>query len=345
MAAILARFMSPAGQDLDVGREFSRVYYENMDQTWKRTHWMGVKIQKLPLDLWTLQEIIFDTRPDFLVETGTRFGGSALFFAHLFDVLGNGRVLTIDVEPELIDPRALAHPRVSLLEGSSVDHDIVASVREATAGSRVMVTLDSDHTMDHVLRELDALAPLVTPGCYLVVEDTNLNGNPINPGFGPGPAEALAEWLPRNPDFEVDLKAERFMATFFPGGFLRRAGGEGGSPTAGELAWTERQDASAITVAGAVDESALLDRQRLALEEQLRDARQQVREADRRRKRADKRRKRAERKCRRAKQTRDKTKARLQAINASPSARALAAVRQPRLLPRRVLIAVSRRRR
>jgi cephalosporin hydroxylase len=335
-----------------VGREFARVYYESMDRTWKRTFWTGVKVQKLPLDLWTLQEIVVETRPDFLVETGTRFGGSALFFAHLFDILGSGQVLTIDVEAAQMDPRALTHPRVTLIEGSSTDSEVVASVREVTSGGRVMVTLDSDHSMDHVMNELEAFAPLVAPGCYLIVEDTNLNGNPINPGFGPGPAEALAEWLPSNPSFVVDPEAEKFMATFFPGGFLRRVDDGQAAPgapadehTTGTGGQGPRGEHPPGAVRGAVDEHALLDRQRLALEEALRDARKAARQADRGRERAVAKRKRAEKKRRRMKAKRDELKARLRAVEASPRERALGVLRALRTAPGRAVLAVSRRRR
>ena len=85
-----------------------------------------------------------------------------------------------------------------------------------------MVVLDSDHSREHVLRELELYAPLVTPGCYLVVEDTNVNGHPVSPGFGPGPMEAVGDYLRTTDDFEVDRGREKFMLTFNPSGYLRR---------------------------------------------------------------------------------------------------------------------------
>ena len=85
-----------------------------------------------------------------------------------------------------------------------------------------MVVLDSDHTRDHVAEELRLYAPLVTSGCYLVVEDTNVNGNPVLPEFGPGPQEAVAEFLAQTDDFEVDHEREKLMLTFNPNGYLRR---------------------------------------------------------------------------------------------------------------------------
>ncbi len=85
-----------------------------------------------------------------------------------------------------------------------------------------MVILDSDHSRDHVLRELELYSPLVTPGCYLVVEDTNVNGHPVSPEFGPGPMEAVEAFLETTNDFEVDRSREKLLLTFNPSGYLRR---------------------------------------------------------------------------------------------------------------------------
>ena len=94
-------------------------------------------------------------------------------------------------------------------------------IAEHTDGA-VMVVLDSDHIKSHVLKELDALSSLVTKGSYLIVEDTNINGHPVLPNFGDGPWEALHEWLPNHPEFEIDKSCEKFGITFFPDGFLKR---------------------------------------------------------------------------------------------------------------------------
>ena len=99
------------------------------------------------------------------------------------------------------------------------------TVRERAAGKSVMVILDSDHTRDHVLAELRAYAPIVTPGQYLVVEDSNINGHPVFPGFGPGPMEALQAFLAETGEFEVDRSREKFLVTFNPGGYLRKRSG------------------------------------------------------------------------------------------------------------------------
>jgi cephalosporin hydroxylase len=141
------------------------------------------------------------------------------------DLLGHGRVLTIDVLDREGRPQ---HDRVTYLTGSSTDPEIVERVqREAEGASPVMVILDSDHARDHVLAELRAYAPLVTPGSYLVVEDTNINGRPIGRELGPGPHEAVDTFLSEAPGFARDVSREKFFLTFNPGGFLRRLDGRG----------------------------------------------------------------------------------------------------------------------
>jgi cephalosporin hydroxylase len=207
-----------------VADEFHRRYYDAgyAGGTWADTRWFGVATLKCPLDLWIYQELLYELRPDLIVETGTAFGGSALYFASLLDLLGNGRVLTIDLQPQ---PDRPEHPRIEYVNGSSVAPETLAHVREAAVGAgTVLVVLDSDHRKEHVLEELRLYAPLVTPGSYLVVEDTILNGHPVSPEFGPGPMEATEEFLRGNPDFTSDRRREKLYLTFNPKGYLRRAG-------------------------------------------------------------------------------------------------------------------------
>jgi len=195
--AVMHETMTAAG-------EFHRSYYDSY--IWQDTRWLGVPAYKCPFDLWVYQEILTEQRPDVIVETGTADGGSALFLASVCDLLGCGRVVTIDLEGR-----------------SSVDPEVLREVRRGIGRrDRVMVILDSDHSRDHVLAELRTYSSLVTPGQYLVVEDTNVNGHPLVPDFGPGPAEAVAEWLTGREDFETDRSREKFGFTFNPGGYLRR---------------------------------------------------------------------------------------------------------------------------
>jgi cephalosporin hydroxylase len=199
---------------------FNRLWYHDSSRTWRSISYRGVRIAKCPLDLWIYQELLWEVCPDLIVETGTAWGGSAYFLADLCELNGRGRVVSVDVEPGEGRP---SHPRIKYLHGSSVDPRIVSAIEaEAADATAVMVLLDSDHSFSHVLAELRALSPLVTPGSYVVVEDTNVNGHPVLAGFGPGPMEAVDAFLSDNPDFEVDQSANRLYATFNPRGYLKR---------------------------------------------------------------------------------------------------------------------------
>jgi cephalosporin hydroxylase len=211
--------MSPADASSLVD-QFHTLYYSTREQTWGNTFWFGHHVLKCPLDLWTYQEILYEVQPELIIETGTYRGGSALFLASMSDLLRRGEVVTIDSARQKGQPR---HRRITYLTGSSTSDKILRQVRRRTRGkSAVLVILDSGHSKDHVLAELHAYAPLVTPGSYLVVEDTNLNGHPVESDHGPGPAEAVAEFLERNDAFVRDESREKFLLTFNPGGYLKK---------------------------------------------------------------------------------------------------------------------------
>ncbi len=201
-------------------RQFHRLYYHSSDQTWRDTWYRGVHVYKCPLDLWIYQELIHEIRPELVIEAGTMNGGSAYFLADLCDMVGTGRVVTIDTAPL---PGRPEHDRITYVAGSSTDPAVVAQVTDLLpAPGPVLVILDSDHSCAHVFDELETYAPMVTEGSYLVVEDTNVHGHPALPTFPDGPMEAVELFLARRPDFEVDTSREKFMVTFNPRGFLRR---------------------------------------------------------------------------------------------------------------------------
>jgi cephalosporin hydroxylase len=203
-----------------VTRQFHRIYYAASRRTWGNTYWRGVRVLKCPLDLWVYQEILHEVRPDLIVESGTKHGGSAYYLASICDLLGHGEVVTIDITAL---PDRPEHPRITYLTGSSTDAAVVAKVDERIAGgSTVIIILDSDHSRDHVLAELDAWHARVSIGSYLIVEDTNINGHPVSKRSGPGPWEAVSEWLPAHPGFRRDASREKFFLTFNPRGFLKR---------------------------------------------------------------------------------------------------------------------------
>jgi cephalosporin hydroxylase len=207
----------------DVIDRFHQIYYDDGPDnggTWRQTTWLGTTVWKCPLDLWLYQEIIHRIRPDLIIETGTAFGGSALYMGGICDIVGNGSIVSVDIAPQ---PDLPAHPRVRHITASSVDPDVVAELTELAAkATTVMVILDSDHSEKHVTAELAAYAPLVTVGSYVVVEDTNVNSNPVFPTFGPGPMEAAEAFLAVHPEFEHDPQGEKFLLTFNPKGLLKR---------------------------------------------------------------------------------------------------------------------------
>lgn len=202
---------------------FNRLYYyygEIFDQTWKAVTWRGVPVQKFPTDLWLHQELIMSVQPDLIIETGTLYGGSAMYFGSLLDLIGKGEVLSIDISPQSPLPE---HPRVTFITGSSVAPDIVEKVQQHVArASVVYVILDSDHSEEHVFKELEVYSRFVTPGSYLVVEDGTVNRHPVLPEFGPGPLEAQNRWLPGQSDFAVDPASYKYMLTNNPHGVLKK---------------------------------------------------------------------------------------------------------------------------
>lgn len=205
---------------------FHKLWYDVAGLTWMATRWMGVRVCKSPLDLFVMQDIIHDLRPTLIVETGTWFGGSALYYATLLSLLNvKGEVVSVDVEPM---PREFVHPACTFLTGSSTDPKIVSQIAEkanATDG-HVLVVLDSDHSPEHVAAELAVYAPLVTKGSYLIVEDTNTGGRPIEhlaaPRGGPYPAVAAFLQTDLGKGFRQDVLCEHYLITMHPGGWLRR---------------------------------------------------------------------------------------------------------------------------
>ena len=208
-----------------VTEAFHHWFYDSM--VWDTLTWAGVKSLKSPMDLWNYQEIIFALQPSLVVEFGTRFGGGTLFFASVLRQMGGTRrLLTVDIDQGTIDPRVAADPNVEVMISSSTSPEVAARIqalRQEFPGP-VFAILDSDHRRDHVFAELMLMRPLLKTGDYLIVEDTNINGHPVLPRFGPGPWEALQDYVARFPeDYRRDEKTERkFGFTFAPNGFLIR---------------------------------------------------------------------------------------------------------------------------
>lgn len=201
--------------------------------------WLGRPVIQLAEDLLRLQAVVWETKPSVIVETGVAHGGTSVFFAGLLELLGAGRVVSIDIEirphnREAIEAHPLAH-RIALIEGDSAAPQVVERARALIGPhDRVMVVLDSNHTKAHVARELERYAPLVTPGCYLVAADGVMADLHDVPGGQPewqtdNPAEAAREFLETHPEFELDRRLSEPCVTYFPGGYLRRLESPAGS--------------------------------------------------------------------------------------------------------------------
>lgn len=204
---------------------FSKLFYNQgkFGGTWDNTFWFGTKTLKSPLDLWVYQEIINDIKPDIIIETGTAYGGSTLYLASILDLLGKGSVITIDVT-KLKRPK---HKRIKYLRGSSVSPKIVEIIKMLIKPkSTVMVILDSDHTKDHVLKEMEIYSNFISVNSYLIVEDGNVNGHPVWKSHGPGPYEAIMEFFAKNKSlsnkFLIDKSKEKYLISFNTNGFLKR---------------------------------------------------------------------------------------------------------------------------
>jgi cephalosporin hydroxylase len=212
-------------EEQQIADRFHDLYYTKRvgpghHRIWEQTKWMGYPVLKTPADLWVYQEILFETKPDLVIETGTYASGTTLFIAQMMDLIGKGKIVSIDIQELSIRAR---HPRITYLSGSSADPAIATSAAaHAAPGESCLVILDSDHTQAHVAAELSLFAPLVTVGSYLIVEDSNVNGHPVYPSFGPGPYEAISDFLRRHPSFAPDKSREKFLVSWNPNGYLRR---------------------------------------------------------------------------------------------------------------------------
>ena len=195
--------------------------------------WMGRPIIQLPQDMMAMQEIIWQVKPDLVIECGIAHGGSIIYYASLLELQGHGEVLGIDRDIRPHNREAIeSHPmskRISMIEGSSIDPAVVEQVRAAAAGKKVILVLDSNHTHEHVLEELRAYAPMTSVGSYCVVMDTVVEDMPEDAfpdrpwGKGDNPKTAVWAYLEENRNFEIDQAIHsKLLITVAPDGYLRR---------------------------------------------------------------------------------------------------------------------------
>jgi cephalosporin hydroxylase len=199
--------------------------------------WLGLPIIQFPQDILAIQELVWSVKPDLIVETGIARGGSMTLSASLLELLGgDGLVVGIDIDirkpnREAIEGHPLAH-RVRMIEGSSTAPEVLRAVEAIASGrDRVMVMLDSNHTHDHVLRELEMYSPLVKPGGYLIVFDTIIEEMPAGSfpdrpwDVGNNPQTAVSAFLAQSDRFEVDQEIEKkLLISVAPGGYLKCVG-------------------------------------------------------------------------------------------------------------------------
>lgn len=197
------------------GEAYVRWFHEA--NVWKSMTWHGIRTLKLPSDIWNYQEIIFERHIEHVVETGTRHGGSALFFAETLAARGaRGPVVSIDIDA--MSRQIQSHAGIRFLLGDSAAPDVVAKALASLPADRgaLFLILDADHSRDHVLRELRAWVPQLRRGDYLIVEDTIVNGHPVRPEHGPGPMEAIRDYLSEAPGLLTHdrVREAKFGASF-----------------------------------------------------------------------------------------------------------------------------------
>lgn len=205
----------------------------NRDKYSYNFSWMGRPIIQYPQDMIAMQELIWAIKPDLIIETGIAHGGSLIYYASLLELIGKGEVLGIDIDIRDHNRREIeAHPmfkRIEMLQGSAIDEVLVAEVaRRAEGKETIMVCLDSNHTHEHVLRELELYAPFVTVGSYCVVFDTIVEDMPRGAydrpwDVGNNPKTAVWEYLKTNDDFEIDQSIDnKLLISVAPEGYLKR---------------------------------------------------------------------------------------------------------------------------
>jgi cephalosporin hydroxylase len=221
--ALKARFLHKHGT-----KWFNNHYYFGNSWVGK---WRGVPVLKCPADLFTYQEILYETRPDIVIECGTANGGTAYFIASVMDMIKNGKVLSIDITPHrhpVTEERDIFRPfheRIRYLQGyDDVDIRTIGYLKKVLkAHKSVMVILDSDHQKEHVLKQLKIYSELVTKGHYMIVEDTNLGYSVDRKEYkNNSPLDAIKEWIVDHPEFRIDYERERQIVTANPFGYLKK---------------------------------------------------------------------------------------------------------------------------
>jgi cephalosporin hydroxylase len=198
------------------------IHYENA-RIWENNSWLGVPCWKLPFDAFVIQEIIYLVKPEYIIETGTGHGGSALFYASICELMGQGKVITVDIElKSKLKNEFEWEDRIYEISGSSTNPLVYNEIYNIAKDKRNIVILDSWHSYEHVCKELEIYEKLVPVGSYMIVEDTHVSGHPVPWPHGQGPYESVDWFLTTNPNWERTYWTEKHLMTFNPGGYLLR---------------------------------------------------------------------------------------------------------------------------
>jgi cephalosporin hydroxylase len=247
----VAKNIKGLSEDRDI-QALSRIWIREISRhKWAYNFcWLGRPAIQFPNDAWAMQELIWQIRPDLIIETGIAHGGSLIFSASILALLDmcdaiessqifdpkicRRKVLGLDIDIRAHNRDAIeAHPmasRIQMIQGSSIAPEVIEQVHRIAADhQRILVCLDSNHTHDHVLAELEAYAPLTSKGSYCVVFDTTIEDMPIDMfpdrPWGPGnnPKTAVWEYLKSHPEFEIDKSIQhKLLITVAPDGYLRQ---------------------------------------------------------------------------------------------------------------------------
>jgi cephalosporin hydroxylase len=196
------------------------ILQKTQDRIINKTSYFGIKTLQSPNDFWVYQEIIYNTKPDVLIEIGNYFGGSTLALAHIFDAMGHGRIIGLDIDQTKIPELVTSHPRITLIEGDACQsYDQVKAL--ISSDERVLIIEDSSHTYENTLNILRLYSRFIKPNGYFIVEDSICHHG-LSVGPNPGPYEAVESFIEEGADFDIDREQESFLITWNPKGYLKR---------------------------------------------------------------------------------------------------------------------------
>ncbi|MGE4290658.1 MAG: CmcI family methyltransferase [Desulfovibrio sp.] len=184
------------------------------------TFWFGVKTVKNPCDFWIYQQLIYNIRPDVILEIGVYHGGSTLALAHLMDLMGHGRVIGIDIDMSRVHAAVVSHQRITLVEGDACQVEPTIS-KMIDKSETVLIIEDSLHTFENTYNILHTYFSYVSTGSYFIIEDS-VSGHGLEGGHKAGPYEAIQKFIQEVDIFKIDREQERYFFTFNPKGFLKR---------------------------------------------------------------------------------------------------------------------------